>query len=264
MALQAARYDVAFLRRKEIILKMTKFSGSVLDIGCSTGAVCDELGREGLEAVGIDMSVPAVKLANIHVDDGLFLVCDGTELPFKEEHFEAVICADVLEHVENDWKMVQEISRVLEPGGIAVFTVPSIYRTGISDNDLKWADIWGHVRVGYTVGDMVALSRKGGLRIIETKFFSCHFALSRSLWYIVDKLVRKWIAGNGLQELLSIDRDVDIGMLESETVRKLSGKLPIKLYVCLFPILDALSKLGDAVFPKNMKDHLAVLAKKDE
>jgi len=259
MAQWLSNYEVSFLRRKEIILQMTKFNGLVLDIGCSIGAFSDELARQGAEPVGIDISSPAVKLANIHVGDFFFL-CDGTELPFRNECFEAVTCADVLEHVKNDWKIIQEISRILKSGGKAVFTVPMIRKGRISDKDLKWADRWRHVRVGYTVWDMVTLLRRNGLKTIKMREFSCHFSFTKLLWHIGDKLVWKW----KLQELLSIDKDTDIEMLELEAVRKLSGKLSIKLYICLFQILDGLLKLGDALFPKSMKDHLAILAIKEE
>ena len=45
---------------------------------------------------------------------------DITEIPFESELFDAIICIHVLEHVENDRKAINELFRILKPGGWAV------------------------------------------------------------------------------------------------------------------------------------------------
>jgi len=49
---------------------------------------------------------------------------DVTDIPAPNAHFDAVLCIHVLEHVENDRKALEEIHRVLKPGGWALLTVP--------------------------------------------------------------------------------------------------------------------------------------------
>jgi SAM-dependent methyltransferase len=49
---------------------------------------------------------------------------DIHDIPFPENHFDAILCNHVLEHVADDIKAMQEIRRVLKPGGWAILQVP--------------------------------------------------------------------------------------------------------------------------------------------
>lgn len=86
----------------------TCFQGKkILDIGC---------GRDKIpEAIGLDhMSLP-----------GVDVVCDLNErLPFEDGEFDVVYSNQVLEHVSNMIGLVEEINRVLVPGGLMVAHVP--------------------------------------------------------------------------------------------------------------------------------------------
>ena len=49
---------------------------------------------------------------------------DITKIPFESETHDAIICIHVLEHVEDDQRAINELYRVLKPGGWALITVP--------------------------------------------------------------------------------------------------------------------------------------------
>jgi SAM-dependent methyltransferase len=49
---------------------------------------------------------------------------DITDIDYKDNHFDAVICNHVLEHIKDDKKAMQELYRVLTPGGWAVLMIP--------------------------------------------------------------------------------------------------------------------------------------------
>ncbi|NQV01262.1 MAG: class I SAM-dependent methyltransferase [Bacteroidia bacterium] len=49
---------------------------------------------------------------------------DVTALPFESESFDVVLCNHVLEHIDNDLKALEEIRRILKPGGWAILQVP--------------------------------------------------------------------------------------------------------------------------------------------
>lgn len=49
---------------------------------------------------------------------------DVQAIPFSDSQFDVVICNHVLEHVDSDYKAMQEIHRVLKPGGFAILQVP--------------------------------------------------------------------------------------------------------------------------------------------
>lgn len=52
------------------------------------------------------------------------IVCDGDDLPFKDNSVDAIISLAVLEHVKNPWKHVEEMLRVVKPGGKILADVP--------------------------------------------------------------------------------------------------------------------------------------------
>jgi SAM-dependent methyltransferase len=51
-------------------------------------------------------------------------VCDASAVPVPDGHFDAVLCTEVLEHVPEPIRVLQEISRILKPGGFAFITAP--------------------------------------------------------------------------------------------------------------------------------------------
>jgi SAM-dependent methyltransferase len=86
---------------------------------------------EQVIAVDIDLSDVKIGLSrkqdfpqsnpNKHCD---FVCADGTKLPFPDASFDAVICAEVLEHLHRPEQMLAEICRVIKPGGMLAISVP--------------------------------------------------------------------------------------------------------------------------------------------
>lgn len=98
-------------------------SRPVLDLGCGTGVVLQELtGRGG--PVGIDMSPIALQFCRRR---GLTRLIrgDATALPIREGSFDAIVSLDVFEHVGADAQALSEAYRGLAPGGLLVLSVPA-------------------------------------------------------------------------------------------------------------------------------------------
>ncbi len=70
--------------------------------------------------------MPAIEFVGVDLDGRPHVshTVDITEIPFESNSYDAIICIHVLEHVENDRKAMDELYRVLKPGGWAVITVP--------------------------------------------------------------------------------------------------------------------------------------------
>jgi SAM-dependent methyltransferase len=88
--------------------------GRVLDAGAGRGAYRDMLLRYADEYVGMD----------IGKSNATSVVGDAQRLPFADESFDTVFCSQVLEHVQEPWKALAEMRRVLKPGGCLILTVP--------------------------------------------------------------------------------------------------------------------------------------------
>lgn len=97
----------------------------VLDLGCAGGFMAEALDDRGARVVGIDPAAEAIAAAKAHADAaGKAIQYDvgiGEALPYADGQFDAVVCVDVLEHVSDLRKVVQEIARVLRPGGMFLF-----------------------------------------------------------------------------------------------------------------------------------------------
>lgn len=118
-------------RRFEEIKKLVEpVSGQILDIGSADG-VFTEVVLEASKAsgvIGIDVLEESVEWANKFWDKNSrmkFLVGDAQHLDFEAETFDAVFALEVMEHVYEPVKALQEIKRVLKKEGYALILVPT-------------------------------------------------------------------------------------------------------------------------------------------
>lgn len=91
-----------------------------LDIGCGEGVL---LRDSGFAPVQLDISMHRLHKARL---TSPMLVCaDGMELPFAESSFDVVLLIALLEHVSKPERIVDEVCRVLKPGGEVAILVPN-------------------------------------------------------------------------------------------------------------------------------------------
>jgi SAM-dependent methyltransferase len=93
----------------------------VLDIGCGNGYVLSRYARQGAEVHGVDLTSTAVELSRKRFElegmAGSFTVNDGTGLPYPDGYFDIVCSMGVLHHIPDPGPVVEEMHRVLRPGG---------------------------------------------------------------------------------------------------------------------------------------------------
>lgn len=104
----------------------------VLDVGCGDAALTGLIAKKlGARVVGIDTVPLSIELAKAEFVRrnlcGEFALIDGYSYPFADASFHAVVCSDVIEHVVEPTALLEEIWRVLAPGGVAVLTTPVRY-----------------------------------------------------------------------------------------------------------------------------------------
>ena len=96
---------------------------SLLDIGCSAGFISNMLSKHFRKVIAIDIDHKAVDYAikNNSAKNLQFAIRDGMNLNFLDNTFDVVVCNHIYEHVPNSKKLIDEIYRVLKPGGICYF-----------------------------------------------------------------------------------------------------------------------------------------------
>lgn len=105
----------------------------VLDLGCGEGRHAAGVLQEGAGfVVGADMEQGALqaarqRLADLGLSAAGWVCCDGRRVPLRSATFDRVICAEMLEHVVDHHLVLQELDRVLLPGGLLAVTVPSYW-----------------------------------------------------------------------------------------------------------------------------------------
>jgi SAM-dependent methyltransferase len=93
---------------------------TILDVGCSSGIVDDELRRSGARVLGIDIDVPGLAKAGERFGDVVsFLCADSERMPLADDSVDVVICNHVYEHVLDPVALFAELRRVLRPDGVA-------------------------------------------------------------------------------------------------------------------------------------------------
>ncbi len=100
---------------------LAKTNGKLLDVGCGESPYRFLLDSNTTQYVGLDIEDADAKFNYSRKDIYSF---DGQHIPFESESFDFVLCTEVLEHVENYQKLVDEIHRVLKANGQALLTVP--------------------------------------------------------------------------------------------------------------------------------------------
>lgn len=140
-----------FRERRHLIGEAIKGipASQALDIGAAAGGNTRVLEAAGWHSTALEYSATGVELA---LARGLTVIQgDARKIPFEDDHFGLVVAFDVLEHIEEDQQVVDEIARVVRPGGLVLIAVPADPRLW-SEHD---ADV-GHVR-RYTRPELVAL-----------------------------------------------------------------------------------------------------------
>lgn len=104
-------------------------AGEVLDLGCGSGRITRALAREGLSMTGADISSRMLEVAAREPGgDQVAWIRQNAERPFPlpldGERFDAVISSSVLEYLTDPRPALDEIARLLKPGGWTLFTVP--------------------------------------------------------------------------------------------------------------------------------------------
>ncbi|NML67021.1 class I SAM-dependent methyltransferase [Hymenobacter sp. RP-2-7] len=157
---------------------------AILEIGCSGGPLLQRLRASGYtDVTGVDVSTAAIELAQARGVPNV-TVMDGAALAFSSSSFDLVIASDVLEHIENESRALQEWVRVLQPGGQLLVFVPA--------HNYLWSahDVVNHHFRRYSRLSLVRGLAAAGLRVQRSSFWNVALYFPVALVRLVARLLR--------------------------------------------------------------------------
>jgi SAM-dependent methyltransferase len=182
-------------------------TGVVADLGCSTGYLLEDLARAHPRAqlVGVDVVGSGLCKAHLETPQAALLLADACDLPIGDESVNAVVSANMLEHVADDQQALAEIRRILVPGGLAALVVP--FGSSLFD---YYDRFLGHER-RYRRAELATKATRAGLEVVTVEHLG-------QLLYPVFWLVKKrnrMLRGRLRGDALRAQVEQDIGATTS-------------------------------------------------
>jgi SAM-dependent methyltransferase len=171
----------------ESILRWVKSPAPVIiDIGCSSGFLLDELRRAKSDAVlvGADYVRGPLEALGQRRPGLPLLQFDLTKCPLPAGSFDAAVLLNVLEHIEDDRRAAEQVFRILKPGAIAVIEVPA----GPGLFDIYDRQLMHFRR--YKMSALTALLAGAGFEIAQRSHLG--FFLYPGFWF-VKKRNQRWM-----------------------------------------------------------------------
>ena len=116
--------DWALLRSEKMLAYIRQVrlrQPNILDLGCGTGWFTQKLSSFG-EATGIDLSETAIAIAKSQFPHIHYIKGNIFEMTLPREHFDLVVCQEVIAHVPDQLELLSRIANVLKPAGYLVIT----------------------------------------------------------------------------------------------------------------------------------------------
>ena len=168
----------------------------VVDVGCGGGILTEALAAAGAEALGVDLSVELIDVADLHgLESGIsaqYQVISAEELAAQQPAgFDHVTCMEMLEHVPDPQSIIHACATLVKPGGMVFFStlnrVPNAYLFSIvaAEYLLKMLPKGTHdYKTFIKPAELSQMARNAGLELqgmtgIEYQPFTKTFSLGR-------------------------------------------------------------------------------------
>jgi ubiquinone/menaquinone biosynthesis C-methylase UbiE len=173
------RYDkMPYLR--EVVTSTSLRGKRILEVGCGPGVDLVHLAATGARVTAVDLTPEAVSLARRHLEvrglDATVQEANAERLPFDEGTFDVVYSHGVLHHTVDTQRAIDEVRRVLKPGGEAVIMLYHRnswfwWLSKVSRTPVEHADADAPIVRAYSIGEVRRLFREFSDAIVTSERF---------------------------------------------------------------------------------------------
>src|SRR3989344_2355970 len=113
----------------------------VLDLGCGNGRLLDLLRDKKINYIGVDNSAALITLAQKRYPAADFRIGDALKISFASNYFDKIYSVAVLHHIPSEelrLEFLEEVKRVLRPGGLLILTVWNLWQWRSFKYNLKY------------------------------------------------------------------------------------------------------------------------------
>ncbi len=141
---------------------------SFLDVGCATGMLPEYMKRKGFREQGVEVCGPAAAYGREKRGVNIFT---GTleEAAFPDAGFSVVHCSHLIEHLTDPKGFVEEVYRILVPGGLFLVTTPDIAGFQARIFTHRWRSAIDDHMVLFSGKTLKQLLRRGGFKVLRRR-----------------------------------------------------------------------------------------------
>ncbi|MCL5947710.1 MAG: glycosyltransferase [Actinobacteria bacterium] len=203
--------------RPEVLARIPLGARSVLELGCAAGRLGAALkARQQCKVIGIEKEPHPAREAANSLDEVIVADIQGA-LGSIQGPFDAVVAADVLEHLEDPWDVVQRCAALLRPSGVIVVSIPNVANleviAGLASGRFPYADAGildrGHLRF-FTLATLKGMLMQAGLSVEsleavrDPQFFSLDVPQGTAADITIGDVIVRGVDTKRLEELCAV------------------------------------------------------------
>lgn len=169
----------------------------IIDVGCGGGLICAPMSELGARVTGLDANKDNIKAATSYAKRSklnIEYINDTIEEYIKSpKKYDIVLCLEVIEHVANQKEFVNNISKLVAPGGILIFSTINRTRKAyllaimMAEYVLRWVPRQTHNYSKFIrPSEFVRMLERTTLRLSELKGLT--FSMLSQNWYLSDDI----------------------------------------------------------------------------
>lgn len=156
-------------KRYEVVTEMLESRELILDIGCGSSKILEAVPN----GIGVDLNFEKLRYRKL-LGVGL-LQADVRGLPFKDRSVDEILCSELIEHVPKTGRPLEELERILKPGGVLILGTPDYGRASWRWTEAIYKRVmpqgYGDEHIGHYTKDELLQTLKGmGFRILDVRY----------------------------------------------------------------------------------------------